>query len=110
MACEQRVFRKDVFYAHSEWDNVRYFDGDMRDQASKTPWELACHNAVLGVEGLEHVVRLREGRKPELIDHEAKKFRMYVEWCEHGDLSTLLAEYQRERKAVPERESVEVPL
>lgn len=62
-----------------QWHDVRWFDGDMRHPASKTPNELACHNAVLSVQGLDYIPRLREGGRRDLIDDEVMKYRVYVE-------------------------------
>lgn len=85
-----------------QWHDVRWFDSDMRDPALKTPNELACHNAMLSVHGLDCIPRLREGGRRDLIDDEVMKYRVYVEWCKYGDLDSLMQRFEREERPIPE--------
>ena len=98
----QRVFRKDVFLDRPDWYDVRQHDGDSRDPDSRTPNETACHNAMLGVNGLDYVPRLREGARRDLIDQDAMKFRMYIEWCQNRDLGDLIDSFARDQRPIPE--------
>lgn len=98
----QRVFRKDAFYGDEQWNDIREHDGDLRDPASKTPWELACHQAMANIPNCDDIVRPREGRRRELIDHEGMSFRLYTEWCQYGDLSHLIHQCEDAGSHVPE--------
>lgn len=54
------------------------------------------------IDRFDHVVRLRNGDNRDVIDHDAKTFRLYVEWCPNGDLSSILNKYTANKEALPE--------
>lgn len=96
------MYRKDVFWSESRWYDPRFWDGDLRDPASLTPWEIASHEAMLAIPGLQHVVRLRESGRRELINHAGQRFRLYVEWCPHTDLFGLIRGFRESERPIPE--------
>ena len=81
---------------------MRFWDGDLRVPASLTPWEIATHEAMLDIPHLQHVVRLRESGRRELINHAERRFRLYIDWCPHGDLKSLIHTFEDAGRPVPE--------
>ena len=65
------------------------FQGDVRDPSTKSPNELACHDALHRINALNTVVPLREIFRRGLINDDNKSYRMYMPWCPHGDLKGL---------------------
>lgn len=83
-----------------QWADARLFDGDVKDPTSKVPWKLACYDALMDVPGLESVAPLR-GRLAdggELVNDEFMSFRMYMDWCPHGDLADVIDTYETKRR------------
>ena len=83
------------------WYSPRYFNGDVRDPNSKTPYELACHDALLRVTK-RNVVNFREDLHRGLIDHDACTFRLYLEWCQHQDLMDLIGMHAKANDTIAE--------
>lgn len=97
----QRVFRKDVHLSERSWDDPREWEGDVRDPASKIPNELACHNSLLQVTR-RNVVDFRESMHRGLIDNDACRYRLYIEWCQHQNLQDLIDSHRDHPSIVPE--------
>ena len=76
----------------------------MRDPASKIPWEPYIHDILTQLPGLDNVVRLRTGGAyiQDLVDHQSRSFRLYVEWCPHGDLHDLICGFANDGEDIPE--------
>ena len=98
------MFRKDCFFSKTDWYDARKFAGNMRDPASKIPWEPYIHNILTQLPGLDNVVRLRTGGAyiQDYVDHESRSFRLYVEWCPHGDLHDLICRSAKDAEDIPE--------
>jgi len=99
----QRVFRKDVLWTTDDWSDARKFDGDVRHKEQKTPWELACHDALNTEAGCESVVRMREPlNRNRHINDAQMTFKMYLEFCSHGSLQDLIGNHQASSTRIPE--------
>ena len=88
------MFRKDVYLDEKDWSSPRLWDGDVRDPNTKTPYELACHHALMQVPGLDSVIGMRETLGRGLIDNREMRYRMYLEWAPYGDLHELIEAYR----------------
>lgn len=85
-----------------EWINPARWEGDIRDPATKTPFELTCNASMQSVHGLQNVAQLREAPHRGLIDNEACTYRVYIEWCAGQDLESLIDRHREANMPVPE--------
>lgn len=96
-----RVFRKDMFLTEGEWIRPWRWEGDLRDPDAKLPFELTCHRDLQNL-GTPYLARMREGVQNDFLDNEKCTYRLYVEWCSHGDLGRLINIARAANKVVPE--------
>lgn len=96
----QRVARKETFYDDRGWYSARRWDGNVKDESTRTPWEQACHDAMVG--SSKNVIPLYEQASRRWIDNQGRKHTMYIAWAPHGDLSDLIKENDETGKDIPE--------
>lgn len=89
------MFRKDVYLDDEAWFNPRHWEGDVKINNSKRPWEVACHVAM---NGRSSVVGLRDAS----ASHRTFSYRLYLNWTQHRDLHDLIDRYRRLGSHVPE--------
>lgn len=88
--------------SEDDWTDAHRFQGDVRDPDSKIPWELATHAAASSVTNLNHVVAMIQGLNRNHIDHDNTSYRIYLEYCDQGDLDNLIERFIFWRKRIPE--------
>ena len=96
---------KEVAMDDGDWTDASRFEGDVRDPDNKTPWELACHHAASGVDQMPHVVTMRGDARyidRDWIDNERESYKLYLEFCEYGDLDRLIERFRAWNKKIPE--------
>ena len=77
-----------------EWIDPARWEGDIRDPATKIPFELTCNASLLSVAGLQNVADMREGLHRGLIDNDGCTYKIYLEWCENQDLEQLIVRHK----------------
>lgn len=92
-----------------QWVDPRGWDGDIRMPDQKYPYELACHDALQGLNA-PYVVQMRERMHRGLINNKKLQYKVYIEWCSYKDLSRLINEYRTHGMRIPECVSHDRPL
>lgn len=87
------VVRKDTYGDTRFWRDNAFFDGDLGRAEIREPYEIVCHS------DLEAIPSRYAGnvKVPEILNDSTNNgallYRMYLEWCPHGDLESLMTEY-----------------
>ena len=84
-----RVVVKETFVNAQIWSRFYHWYGDPRDAKNRTHVEIKCMQVIKNRPGSDNCVVIRG--EPEVSD-ERMWYRIYMEFCPHGDLDALIAD------------------
>lgn len=80
--------RKDTYLSESTWKDSCRVEVNI-EKKTRLPLEIKVHRKLLDTPAFRIFVDIQSN----FVDHPTTSYRMYLEFCPHGDLDDLIARY-----------------
>ena len=95
---QNRLVRKDTPMVAAMWADARFWAGDPKEDEDRIPMEFWCQDGIQNQAEATNVVRAFKYE----VDVDKMLYRLYTEYCPHGDLYSIIRAYQLAGAYVPE--------